>query len=396
MPMPLPNRARTVASVALCLAAACSLDTTPPSISIPTGTLVFASVVTTRTHSCALTVTGAAYCWGANPLGELGDGSTTDRNLPTAVSGGLTFTSLAAGRANTCGIVADGSAYCWGTNAAGQLGDGTTTARLSPAPAATGHKFITIEFSDPIRLPLYEICGLETTGAVFCWGRGKSTPVAVASGFTFTTLSAGIGGSFCGIVTGGDAYCWGFDSNGELGTDSLSAFPGFATTPARVLGNHAFTSISVGFGHACGVTTDSHLYCWGDDSYAQLGDGRTELSSLVPVRVKGSGLYTSVTSSYDGTCAISTTEAAYCWGLSSSGNLGVGPVNDQLFIIPVPVLGDAHFASLSKGLINTCGVTTAHVAYCWGRGGSGLGIGNDGDRLISAYTPTKVGLQPKL
>lgn len=394
--MPLPRRTTSAASVALCLAAACSLDTTPPSISIPTGTLVFASVVTSRTHSCGLTLTGSAYCWGVNTFGELGDSSTTDRNLPTSVSGGFVFTNLAAGRANTCGLIADGSAYCWGTNAAGQLGDGTTTARLSPTPTAIGHKFTSIGFSDPITLPPYEVCGLETTGAVFCWGQDKSTPIAVATSFSFTTLSAGIGGSFCGIVAGGDAYCWGFDPYGQLGTDSTSAFTGFTTTPARVLGAHAFTSISVGFGHACGITTDAHLYCWGDNTFGQLGDDHNELSSLVPVLVAGTGLYTSVTSGYDGTCAIGTTEAAYCWGLSSNGNLGIGQVNDGLFTIPLPVLGGAHFASLSKGLINTCGVTTAHVAYCWGQGGSGLGIGNDGNRLVGASTPVKVALQPKL
>src|SRR5258708_7596313 len=135
--MPLVKRTRTVASVALILAAACNLDTTRPAISIPTGPLVFASVVSTRTHSCALTPTGTAYCGGVNASGELGDGTTLDRTLPTGVSGTLAFASLAAGRSTTCGVVADGSAYCWGTNAAGQFGDGTTTSQSAPTPAAS-------------------------------------------------------------------------------------------------------------------------------------------------------------------------------------------------------------------------------------------------------------------
>ena len=386
----------TVASIALCLGAGCNLDTTPPTISIPTGTLVFASVVSTRTHSCGLTVTGAAYCWGVNLSGELGDGTTVDRNVPTSVSGGRTFASLAAGRSTTCGVLADGSAYCWGDNATGQFGDGTTTAQMVPVPAAAGHKFTSISFSDPINAPLYEVCGLETSGAVFCWGRGKSTPAAVGAGFSFTQISAGIGGTFCGIVTAGDAYCWGFDSHGEQGVDSTATFTGFATTPQRVNGGHTFSSVSVGFAHACGITTDAHLYCWGDDTFGQLGDGRPQTTALTPVSVKGTGLYTAITSGYDGMCAIGTDEMAYCWGFSSFGNLGIGPVTDGLFPSPLPVAGGGHFASLSKGLNNTCGVTTTHVAYCWGVGGSGLGIGNDGNNLVAAYTPTKVALQPKL
>jgi len=135
------KRARIVASVALGLTAGCNLDTTPPSISIPTGTLVFASVVSTRTHTCGLTTAGAAYCWGVNGFGELGDGTNVNRNVPTAVSGGLTFASLAAGRSTTCGVLADGSAYCWGDNASGEFGDGTTITQMVPAPAAAGHKF---------------------------------------------------------------------------------------------------------------------------------------------------------------------------------------------------------------------------------------------------------------
>jgi alpha-tubulin suppressor-like RCC1 family protein len=392
--MALTRPSKAAVSVVLCLAAGCSLSRDAPSISIPTGTLTFASVASSRTHSCALTPAGTAYCWGVNSSGELGDSSTIDRNLPTAVSGGLTFTSIAAGRSNTCGLIADGSAYCWGSNAAGQLGDGTMTTRMVPSPAAIGHKFISIGFSDPIQLLPYEVCGLETSGAVRCWGRNNSTPLAVAPGFSFTQLSAGVGGSFCGIVTSGDACCWGYGFYTELDIDSSVTATTFAAAPARVDGGHAFTSISVGFGHACGITTDAHLYCWGDNAFGQLGDGHTGLFSLVPVLVRGTGLYTAVTSGYDGSCAISTDEAAYCWGYSTFGNLGIGSSNDGPVGVPEPVAGDWAFASLSKGLFNTCGVTTTHVAYCWGRGGSGLGIGSDGDHLVGANAPVKVALQP--
>jgi alpha-tubulin suppressor-like RCC1 family protein len=395
--MPLTRPTKAAASVVLCLAAGCSLFTDALSISIPTGTLTFASVASSRTHSCALTPAGTAYCWGVNSSGELGDSSTTDRNLPTAVSGGLIFTSIAVGRSTTCGLVADGSAFCWGANTAGQFGDGTTTTRMVPTPAAIGHKFTSIGFSDPAQLPPYEVCGLETTGAVFCWGRNNSTPIAVAPGFSFTQLSAGIGGSFCGIVTSGDAYCWGFEFYSEIDIDSMVTSLTFTATPALVVGGHTFTSISVGYGHACGITTDAHLYCWGDNAFGQLGNGPIGHLALVPILVQGTGLYTTVSSGYDGSCAISTTEAAYCWGYSTFGNLGIGPVSDGVVVgAPEPVRGNGHFASLSKGLFNTCGVTTDRVAYCWGRGGSGLGIGNDGDRIVSADQPTKVGLQPRL
>lgn len=92
-------------------------------------------------HSCGLAASGAAYCWGLNQNGQLGDGTTTDRASPVAVVGGVTFAALATGGGyglHSCGLTASGAAYCWGSNSSGQLGDGTTTDRSSPVAVAGG------------------------------------------------------------------------------------------------------------------------------------------------------------------------------------------------------------------------------------------------------------------
>jgi alpha-tubulin suppressor-like RCC1 family protein len=94
--------------------------------------LVFVRVISGWYHNCGLTATGAAYCWGFNFTGQLGDGTTTDRHTPTPVAGGLTFASLALGVNHTCGVTTAGDLYCWGSNAFGQLGDGTTIDRAVP------------------------------------------------------------------------------------------------------------------------------------------------------------------------------------------------------------------------------------------------------------------------
>jgi alpha-tubulin suppressor-like RCC1 family protein len=89
-------------------------------------------------HTCALDASGAASCWGANELGQLGAtgpngcGSAPCSTTPVAVTGGVTFTTLALGNSHTCGMVADGHVVCWGNNAQGQLGDGTTTSSTAP------------------------------------------------------------------------------------------------------------------------------------------------------------------------------------------------------------------------------------------------------------------------
>ena len=66
-----------------------------------------------------------AYCWGLNPVGQLGNGSIISSNVPLLVAGGLTFQSLNAGEDHTCGVTTAGAAYCWGLNFSGQLGNGS-------------------------------------------------------------------------------------------------------------------------------------------------------------------------------------------------------------------------------------------------------------------------------
>jgi hypothetical protein len=77
---------------------------------------------------------GAAYCWGQNRHGQLGDGTTMNATVPSAVSGGLSFAEISAGGGVTCGLAREGGRYCWGLNQSGQLGDGSRTNRSAPAP----------------------------------------------------------------------------------------------------------------------------------------------------------------------------------------------------------------------------------------------------------------------
>src|SRR2546428_13988235 len=72
----------------------------------------------------------AAYCWGGNGSGKLGDGSTASSTVPVAVTGGLTFSAVATGWDHTCGLTVSGAAYCWGRNDDGELGNGSTTPSL--------------------------------------------------------------------------------------------------------------------------------------------------------------------------------------------------------------------------------------------------------------------------
>jgi alpha-tubulin suppressor-like RCC1 family protein len=100
------------------------------------GGLQFSSLTVHLAHNCGLTADGAAWCWGWNIGGQLGDGTTTSRSTPVPAAGGLRFTVIETGWDHTCAVTAEGVAYCWGSNEHGELGDGTTEDRLHPVRVA--------------------------------------------------------------------------------------------------------------------------------------------------------------------------------------------------------------------------------------------------------------------
>ena len=128
--------------------------------------LFFASISAGLHHTCALTTTGAGYCWGTGGSGQLGDGTTEDRSVPSPVSGGLTCISIDAGNSHTCGLSTEGEAFCWGTGTAGQLGNGPTGMQTSPVRVFGNHVFASISSSTQ------HTCGITTSGDGFCWGHG--------------------------------------------------------------------------------------------------------------------------------------------------------------------------------------------------------------------------------
>ncbi len=128
--------------------------------------------------SCALASTGTAYCWGSNANGQLGNNSTAQSNVPVAVStsgalSGKTLTQVDAGQNAACALTSAGAAYCWGANGSGQLGDGNSFQSLVPVAVTTAGVLNGVTLTQITVGPVYA-CALGSTGTAYCWGGNGS------------------------------------------------------------------------------------------------------------------------------------------------------------------------------------------------------------------------------
>jgi alpha-tubulin suppressor-like RCC1 family protein len=183
----------------------------------------------------------------------------------------------------------------------------------------------------------------------------------------------------CALTAGGEAYCWGLNDYGQLGTDAImdrcarvQTAAGFlavirkmrcSEVPVAVKTSLRFTSVSVGPQATCAIATTGAAYCWGINTAGQAGTGNSDEIVRVPTVVAGGFTFRSVDVSGFSACGVSTQNVAYCWGSNVNGVLGDG--SESSSATPVRVAGDRSWRSVSADL-TTCGTTTAGIAYCWG------------------------------
>jgi alpha-tubulin suppressor-like RCC1 family protein len=373
--------------------------------------LAFRQVSAGENHTCGVTADDLAYCWGDNSLSQLGNGTYGDQFCmdipdciaqPVAVAGGLRFRQLSAGAYHTCGVTTDYRAYCWGASESGLLGIGPTTGpetcignesvspcSIRPVAVLGGRAF------KQVSAGIGHTCAVTTTNQAFCWGWNgygqlgdrttttRLTPVAVAGGIRFRQVDAGVYHT-CGVTTANVAFCWGGNASGQIGDSTQVAR---RLRPARVAGGRAFKQVSAGGGHTCAVTTTNQAYCWGDGLEGQLGTGNVN-PRFWPRRVVGTVSFDRVTAGKQHTCGEATDNRAYCWGDNYYGALGDGTPTTRL--TPVAVAGGLFFSQLSAGEGHTCGRTPAAVAYCWGSGK----YGEVGDGTWGSNHPTPVPVAP--
>ncbi len=322
--------------------------------------------------ACAVDGDGAAWCWGLNDAGQLGDGTTEKRYTPVRVTGLPALKAIASGGDITCALTTSGDAYCWGVWAQTVIGAVTPPVpALTPTLISGGHTFTSITAG------YFFACGLDATGAAWCWGNNEfgqlgtgdttltTRPRSVVFRQALTAISAGWD-HVCGLTAAGAAYCWGRNNIGQLGIGSYS--DSAHTTPVAVAGGIAFKSISGGDWYTCGLTAAGKAYCWGDSEAGKLGNGSGTGGYNAPQAVLDNHTFTAIAAGNQRTCAVDTPGRTWCWGIvrdNGAATYASWTIPVAYVALPMPAAPGLTFTKLSGGAA-TCGLSTDHGVYCWG------------------------------
>ncbi|MBN8459840.1 MAG: cadherin-like beta sandwich domain-containing protein [Verrucomicrobia bacterium] len=325
----------------------------------------------------------AAYGWGENNNGQLGNGgfysyATAEAvDIPAALQG-KTLLALATGGSHSLALFADGTLASWGANAQGQLGNGTTTdsavpAEISRSGILAGRRVVAIAAGREHSIALCE------DGTLAAWGGNSSgqlgngalapnsLPVAVKrtgvlSGKTVVALSAGRWHSLA-LCSDGTVAAWGLNSSGQLGIGTTTG----NLVPVQVMFGGSLASkrvAEVGCGEVFSVArfTDGSVATWGGSGYYQLGDGTTT-PRLVPTQIPQTGVFagksvTRISVGNEHSLALCSDGTLIGWGRSESGRLGNGSW------VTVPVLVSTTGALSGKTITDFAAGYSHSLALC--------------------------------
>ncbi|HEY5379156.1 MAG TPA: Ig-like domain repeat protein [Pseudolabrys sp.] len=353
----------------------------PSAITIVANTTASSTTLTSVPNSSSV---GQSVAFAANVSGSNGgvptgtvtflDGATSLGAVTLDHSGAAI--SISTGGYHSCALTSAGGVQCWGSNARGQLGDGTLVDHFTPAdvPGLTSG-VIAIAAGDA------HTCALTSAGGVKCWGYNSNGQLGDGtadydshpdpgdvSGLTSGVIAITAGyDSTCALTSAGGIKCWGHNEYGQLGDGTtLQRF-----TPVDVNGMtsgvSAIASSSAADGHMCALTNLGGAKCWGDNAYGALGDGTTT-PRYTPVDVVGlSSGVKSIAAGYWQSCAVTSAGGAKCWGYNGVGELGIGITDYGPHPVPGDVSGlTSGVAAIAAGIHFTCALTTIGGVKCWG------------------------------
>lgn len=331
-------------------------------------------------HSLTICSDSTVKTFGENATGELGDGTTTDRNAPVSAIGLTGIIGVSGGgdqlEAHSLALKSNGTVWSWGSNIYGGLGNGTTTNTMVPG------QVLVITGATAISAGGWHSAALKSDGTVWTWGWNtdgqlgdgtmvdKSVPLQVPGLTGVTAISAGTY-HMLALKSDGTVWAWGDNISGQIGDGSTTD----RVSPVQVTGLTGVVKIAAGRFFSLAVKSDGTVWTWGENLYGQLGNGTTT-DSPVPVQVSGLTGITSATAATGAfhCMAVKNDGTIWSWGRNTYGNLGDGSVINRS--APVQMTGITSVAGLAAGTNFSLLYKTDGTFWGCGRNASGqLGDG---------------------
>ena len=366
-------------------------------------------------HTLAIADEGSLWAWGGNEYGQLGDGTTDDKEEPVQIQiktkTGTKFTQVSVGSYHTMALDSEGSLWAWGWNEYGQLGDGTTTDKKEPVQiqikTKPGTKFTQVAAGYAYSL------AIDSEGNLWAWGWNKygqlgdgtttdrKEPVQIQiktkPGTTFAQVAAG-GTHTLAIADDGSLWAWGSNEYGQLGDGTTTDRKEPVQIQIKTKPGTTFAQVSVGGAHTLAIADDGNLWAWGWNEYGQLGDGTTndkEEPVQIQIKTKPKTTFAQVAAGSYHTLAIADDGSLWAWGSNDSGQLGDGTTTNKEEPVQIQIKTKAGttFAQVAAGIYHTVALDTEGNLWAWGFNEYGqLGDGTTEDK----EAPVKVepGVKP--
>lgn len=266
---------------------------------------------------------GKLWAWGKNDHGQLGDGTTKDRNLPVLIDSISIWVQLATSNYHSLGIKADGTLWAWGSNQWGELGGGTKTDYTKPIQIGTDADWKTVCAAESQSL------ALKTDGSLWVWGsqlnlRNDQTrdiliaPKLLSAEKKWKSLSSGPEQTFA-LAEDGTIWAFGDNHRGWIGTGTSNNYP----TPVQIGTDSDWVQLSAGFHFCLALKTDGSLWSWGSNNACQIGNPDRK-DFMQPTRIGTDWDWKTIAAGGAQSYGLKKDGSLWSWGNNYAGQLGRG------------------------------------------------------------------------
>jgi len=355
------------------------------------------SIAVGHAHWHRLNSDGTVSSWGANSIGQLGDGSTTSSATAVMVQGLTEVTQVAAGYNFSLALRADGTVWGWGGGINGELNRGVSVPVTVPVQLQDLTGVISLAAGRGHTL------ALNSDGTVWTWGMNESgqlgrgtqsfaeSAAQVPGLFGVVAIAAAADSSFA-VKSDGTLWAWGNNYSGQLGDGTSTSRP----SPVQAAELSGVVGVAAGITHTLALLSDGTVRVWGvTDSCTCLGDGSAS-RSLSPVQAYGLTDVVAIAAGNSASYALTSDGTLWAWGSNRSGQVPWGYPFDRG--IPTRVVGVPKIAGIATNTIFVLALALDGTLYTWGGTydyvvPSGLGYFVGTPQTVPAYVPADLSLE---